>query len=86
MKFYDAARPLYLETDASGVWLGTRLLKVRDGVNCRHDEVQDNAALCPVAFGSKSLLSAEQCYSNIECKVLGILDGLEKFHYLCFRR
>ena len=27
MKFYDAARPLYLETDASGIGLVVRLLK-----------------------------------------------------------
>ena len=42
MKFYNALKPLYLETDASGIGLGADLLKVRDHMNCRHDEVPDN--------------------------------------------
>ena len=33
MKFYDAARPLYLENDASSIGLGAGLLQVRDGMN-----------------------------------------------------
>ena len=40
MKFFDAARPLYLETNASGIGHGARLLQVRDGMNCRHDKKQ----------------------------------------------
>ena len=32
MKLYDEARPLYVETDASGV--GAGLLQIRDGVSC----------------------------------------------------
>ena len=45
MKFYDVARPLFLETDASGIGFGAGLLQVRDGMNCGHDEVPDNAIL-----------------------------------------
>ena len=52
-KFYDTSRPLYLETDASDVDLGAGLLQVRDGMNCGHDEVPDNAKLYPTAFTSK---------------------------------
>ena len=37
------------------------------------------AILWPIAFASKTLSSAEQHYRNIECEVLGILHGLEKF-------
>ena len=43
IKFCDAARPLFLDTDASGISLGTRLLHVRDGMNYRHSKAQDNA-------------------------------------------
>ena len=45
MTFYDATRPLYLETKASINSLGTGLLQVRDGMNCSHDEVSNNAIL-----------------------------------------
>ena len=44
-------------TYASGDGLGARLVQVRDVMNCGHDEVPDNALLCPTAFASKSLLS-----------------------------
>ena len=53
---------------------------------CGHDEVPDNVTLCPTTFASKSLLSAEQCYSNIEQEALGKLHGLEKFHHYCFAK
>ena len=75
MKFYNMARPLYLETDSSSMSLRDSLLKVRDGMNYRHDETVDNTILHLIAFTSKNLSSAEQCYSNIECKAFGILHG-----------
>ena len=31
-------------------------------------------------------MGAKWRYSNIECEVLGILHGLEKFHHYCFGR
>ena len=55
-------------------------------MNCWCDKVANNATLCPIVFNSKSLLSAEQHYSNIECEALGILQGLETFHCCCFAR
>ena len=57
---------LYLETDASGVYLGTGLLQVRRGMNCGCDKVLEKAPLHLIAFASKNLFSAEQQYSNIE--------------------
>ena len=84
IKSYDAPRPLYLETSASGVHLGTRLLQVRDDMNCGHDEMPDNETLHPIAFPSKSLSHADWHYRNIEHEVLDILHGLGKFQYYCF--
>ena len=84
MKFYDDTKLLFLETDAAGISLGAALLQLRDNMNCPKDTAPDNTILCPVAFASKSLTCAEQRYSNIKCKALGILHGLEKFHHYCF--
>ena len=69
MEFYDVARPLYLETDSSILVLKLDL-HVRDGINCRHDEILDNAVLLLTAFASKSSSSREWHYNNIECKAL----------------
>ena len=57
MKLCDTSGPIYLETDASGVRLGARLMQVRDGMN--YDEVPDYITLYPIALASKSLMSAE---------------------------
>ena len=54
MKFYNASRPLCLKTDVFYVTLGAKLLQVRNGMNCQHDEVPDNATLCPIVFASKT--------------------------------
>ena len=40
----------------------------------------------PIAYGSKTLTDTETRYANIECKLLGIVGGLEKFNYLTFGR
>ena len=34
MKFYDDTKPLYLETDASGIGLEAALLQLRDNMGC----------------------------------------------------
>ena len=86
MKFYDDTKPFYLETDTSGVGLGTALLQTQEGTRCQTDMVPDNTILHPTAFASKSLTDIEHRYSNIERKVLGILHGLKKFHHYCFTR
>ena len=86
MQFYDAARPLYMDTDASEISLRVRLLQVREDMNCRHDKIWDNEILWPTTFSSKNLSSEEWCYSNIECEAHWILQGLEKFHHYSYVR
>ena len=86
MKFHDQSKPLYPETDVSGVGLGPALLLTRDGATYQKDTALGNIILQPIAFSSKSLISAEHRYINIEREVLAILHGLEKFHHYCFTR
>ena len=86
MKFYDKIKPLYLETDASRIGLGTTLLQTRDDTTFPKDITPDKTILKPIIFSSKSLNDAEQQYSNIEREALDILHGLEKFHHYCFAR
>ena len=86
MKFYDDNKPLYIETDASGVGLGAALLQTRRNTSCHRDKAPDISFLTPIAFSSKSLTGAEKRYSDIEKEALGILYGLEKFHHYCFVR
>ena len=86
MKFYDDNKLLYLETDASEISLGAALFQLRDDTSCQICVAPDNTILCPITFVSKILMGAEHRYSNIKCKALGILHGLEKFHHYCFGR
>ena len=73
MKFYDDTKPLYLETDASRIGLGTALLQMCERTACQKDIAPDNTTMCPNAFASKSLTGAEHRYSNIEREALGII-------------
>ena len=84
MKFYDDTKPLYLETDASGVGLDAALSQMHEGTACQKDAVSDNTTLCPIVFASKSLTGAECRHSNIERDALGILHGLKKFSAILF--
>ena len=59
MKFYDETKPLYLETNASGIGLQATLLQTRDGGTCQRDTAPDNTILRPIPFTSKSLTSTE---------------------------
>ena len=53
MKFCDTSRLLYLEADASEIYLGVRLWKVRHGMTCWHDVVPDSVTLHPNALPAK---------------------------------
>ena len=72
LRYYRPDLDLYLETDASGVAIGMALLQ---------SDENDRSSLYPIAYGSKTLTDAETRYANIECKLLGVVGGLEKFNY-----
>ena len=73
MKFYSAARLLYLDTNTSGIGLRAGLLQVMDGMNDGHDKVPYIAIMFPNLFANKSLSSTGCHYSNIESEALGNL-------------
>ena len=84
MKILDASKPLYLEMDVSRISLVAGLLKIRENVNCGHDEVPDSVTLHLTESASKGLSNVQQQYSNIEQEALGILHRIKKFDHYCF--
>ncbi len=70
LRYFDNAKPVTIQVDASLKGLGAALL-------------QDNG---PIEYASKSLSDAETRYSNIEREMLGVLFGLERFHYYAYGR
>ncbi|KAK3730998.1 hypothetical protein QZH41_006643 [Actinostola sp. cb2023] len=70
LKYFDSKKPVVVQVDASQRGLGAVLL-------------QDNQ---PLAYSSKLLTDTERRYSNIEREMLGVVHGLEKFHYYCYGR
>ena len=77
MKFYDETKPLYIETDVSGIRLGAALLQTTDNMSCHRDEAPDNSILRSITFASKNLTGAEKRYNNIDRGALGILLALK---------
>ena len=77
LRYYRPDLDLYLETDASGVTIGMALLQSAQN---------GRSSLYTVAYDSKTLTSAETRFTNIECELLGIVGGLEKFNYFPFGR
>ena len=75
--FYSKKNQPHLHYDALGVCLGISLLQLRGGMWFPRNKTPGNAALLPMAFASKNLISAENFYSNIERKALGILHDLQ---------
>ena len=68
LRYFDPKAETIIETDASLKGLGAVLLQ--DGK--------------PVCYASKALTETEQRYSNIEREALGVVWGLERFHYFIY--
>ena len=80
LKFYDPNLPIFIETDASQNGIGVVLLQPLDS-NFTLDENNIPTKLMPVAFASKTLISAERNYANIECELLVVLGVLHFKHF-----
>ena len=70
LTYYDTAKPVTLQVDASLKGLGAALL-------------QDNK---PIAFASKALSDTESRYANIEREMLAVVYGCERFHTYLYGR
>ncbi|PFX16729.1 Uncharacterized protein K02A2.6 [Stylophora pistillata] len=68
LRYFDPNAETVIETDASLKGLGAVLLQ--DGK--------------PVCYASKALTETEQQYSNIEREALGVVWGLDRFHYFIY--
>ncbi len=64
LRYFDTAKPVVVQVDTSQTGLGAALL-------------QDDK---PVAYASKTLNDTECRYANIECEMLAVIFGAEKFH------
>ena len=73
LQFYDASKPLYIEVDTSKKGIGAMMLQQDSIVPniVKSNEVLMN--LRPISYASKTLLSTESNYLNIECELLGVL-------------
>ena len=74
MALYNEKGQLYLR---KCIWCRSRSKSYtnEEWIWFQRNEAPDNAALQPIAFESKTLASAETCYSNIEREAIGILHG-----------
>ena len=70
LAFFDPAKPVTLQVDASQHGLGAALMQ------------EDK----PVAFASKSLNTSEQQYAQIEKELYAILFGCKRFHQYVYGR
>ena len=68
LRYFDPHAETVIQIDASLRGLGAVLLQ--DGK--------------PVCYASKALAEIEQRYSNIEREALGVIWGLERFHYFIY--
>ena len=75
LQYFDPAKPVRLQVDASKVGLGAVLI-----------QNDPNGKGKPIAFASKSLTPAVTRYANIECEMLAVVFGCMKFHHYLYGR
>ena len=86
LQFYDANKPLYIEVDTSKNGIGAVMLQGESIVPnmTKSDEILMN--LRPISYASKTLLSTESNYSNIEHELLGLLFAITHFKHFTYGR
>ena len=86
LQFYNANKPLYIEVYTSKKSIGAVMLQ-QDSIvpnTAKSNEILMN--LRPISYASKTLLSTESNYSNIEHELLGLLFAVTHFKHFTFGR
>ena len=85
LKYLDSNLPIYIGTDASKKGIGVVMLEPDDSVeNTSRTEVPNN--LRPVFYASKTLMTTESNYSNIDCEMLGVVFSMLHFKHFKYGR
>ena len=80
LQFFDCSKPLYIEVDASKQGIGSVMLQPDTVVrNTSTGDIPNN--LRPIVYASKTLSQIESNYSNIECKLLGVVFSCLHFKH-----
>ena len=83
LNFYDCSKPLYIEVDTSKKGIGAVMLQEDSTVkNTSKCDIPNN--LHPISYASKTLLSTESNYSNLEHELLGVLFAITHFKHFIY--
>ena len=72
---YDTQLPVKLACDASAYGVGAVI-----------SHVMPDSSEQPIAYGSRTLSTSEQNYSQLEKEALAIIFGIKKFHKFLYGR
>ena len=86
LQFYDSNKPLYIEVDTSNKGIGAVMLQGDSIVPNTAKSGEILMKLRPISYASKTLLSTESNYSNIECELLGLLFAITHFKHFSYGR
>ena len=84
LQFYDSSKPLHIEVDTSKKGIGAVMLQQDKIVPnmAKSDEIPMN--LRPISYASKTLLSTESNYLNIEHELFSLLFAVTHFKHFTF--
>ena len=82
LQFYDSRKPLYIEDDTSKKGIAAVMLQQDSVIPNTPRSTEIPANLHPISYASKSLLTTESNYSNIECELLCLLFAITYFKHL----
>ena len=86
MQFYDALKPLYLESDTSGMSLEAGLLQIRKGMNCGNAKAPDNIVLTQLHLPVKAYPVYSRSTVALNRKHLAYYMGSQNFTTIVLTR
>ena len=86
LQFYDSSKPLHIEVDTPKKGIGAVMLQQDSIIPNTSKSTEIPTKLCPISYSSKTLLSTESNYSNIECELVGLLFAVTHFKHFTYGR